>query len=67
VELAETFPIGQSEVPDWDDDMVRSGCAGIRALVEAHPEKRFAIRCSDAWVRIVLEEVPGAEVYREQV
>ncbi len=67
VELAETFPIGQSEIPDWDDDMVRSGCAGIRALVEAHPKKRFAIRCADAWAQIVLEEVPGAEVYREQV
>ena len=67
VELAETFPIGQSEVPDWDADMVRSGCAGIRALMEGHPESRFAIRCSDAWAEIVREEVPGAEVYHEQV
>jgi 7-cyano-7-deazaguanine tRNA-ribosyltransferase len=47
--------------------MVRSGCAGIRALMEAHPESRLTIRCDDAWARIVLEEVPGAEVYREQV
>jgi len=67
VELAETFPIGQSEVPDWDADMVRSGCAGIRALMEGHPESRFAIRCSDAWAEIVREEIPGAEVYHEQV
>lgn len=67
VELAETFPVGQSEVPEWDDEMVRSGCAGIRALMEAHPESRFAVRCSEAWARLVLEEVPGAEVLHEQV
>jgi 7-cyano-7-deazaguanine tRNA-ribosyltransferase len=66
-ELAETFPVGQSEVPEWDDDMVRSGCAGIRALMEAHPESRFAVRCGEEWVRLVLEEVPDAEVYREQI
>jgi 7-cyano-7-deazaguanine tRNA-ribosyltransferase len=47
--------------------MVRSGCAGIRALMEAHPESRFAVRCGEEWVRLVLEEVPDAEVYREQV
>ena len=67
VDLAETFPVGQSEVPDWDDDMVRSGCAGLRALVEAHPESRFTVRCSDEWARIVREEVPGVEVLDEQV
>jgi 7-cyano-7-deazaguanine tRNA-ribosyltransferase len=67
VELAETFPVGQSEVPEWDDEMVRSGCAGIRALMEAHPKSRFAVRCSEAWARLVLEEVPGAEVLHEQV
>ncbi|MCM2465756.1 tRNA guanosine(15) transglycosylase TgtA [Methanoculleus oceani] len=67
VELAETFPVGQSEVPEWDDDMVRSGCAGIRALMEAHPESRFAVRCGEEWTRLVLEEVPDAEVCREQV
>ena len=67
VELAETFPVGQSEVPEWDDDMVRSGCAGIRALMEAHPEKRFAVRCGEDWVPLVQEEVPDAEVLHEQV
>ncbi len=61
-ELAETFPIGQSEVPEWDDDMVRSGCAGIRALMKAHPEKRFVVLCGEAWARLVSEEVPDAEV-----
>ena len=67
VELAETFPIGQSEVPEWDEDMVRSGCAGIRALMETHTESRFAVRCSDVWAQLVLNEVPGAEVYHERV
>lgn len=66
-ELAETFPVGQSEVPEWDDEMVRSGCAGIRALMEAHPEKQFAVRCGEEWIRLVLEELPDVEVYREQV
>jgi len=67
VELAETFPIGQSEIPDWDDDMVRSGCAGIRALMAANPGSQLAVRCSDAWAPLVLEEVPGVEVYHECV
>ncbi|MDK2890027.1 MAG: 7-cyano-7-deazaguanine tRNA-ribosyltransferase [Methanoculleus sp.] len=67
VELAETFPVGQSEVPEWDDDMVRSGCAGIRTLMEAHPESRFAVLCGEEWVPLVLEEVPDAEVLHEQV
>ena len=67
VGLAETFPIGQSEVPEWDDDMVRSGCAGIRALMAANPGSQLAVRCSDAWAPLVLEEVPGVEVYHECV
>lgn len=66
-ELAETFPIGQSEVPEWDDDLVRRGCAGIRALMEAHPDSRFTVRCGEAWASLVLEEVPGAEVDHERV
>jgi 7-cyano-7-deazaguanine tRNA-ribosyltransferase len=66
-ELAETFPVGQSEIPEWDDDMVRSGCAGIRALMEAHPNSRFTVQCGEEWTRLVLEEIPDAEVYDEQV
>jgi 7-cyano-7-deazaguanine tRNA-ribosyltransferase len=66
-ELAETFPIGQSEIPDWDDDMVRCGCAGIRSLMEAYPASRFAVQCDEAWMRIVVDEVPDAEVCHEQV
>ncbi len=66
-ELAETFPIGQSETPEWDEEMVRAGCAGIRSLMEANPGKEFAVRCADEWARVVREEVPGAEVLHEQV
>lgn len=62
VDLAETFPIGQSEIPDWDDDMVRSGCAGIRSLIKAHPHSHFVVRCSKRWAPLVLEEVPDVEV-----
>ncbi|KUG20880.1 archaeosine trna-ribosyltransferase type 1 [hydrocarbon metagenome] len=66
-ELAETFPIGQSEIPDWDIDMVRCGCAGIRELINAHPDTRFAVRCGEAWADLVSREVPLAEVHHEQV
>lgn len=61
-ELGETFPIGQSEIPDWDTDMVASGCRGIRRLIETHPDSRVAITCPDAWRQCVAQEVPGAEV-----
>ncbi|MDI6718953.1 MAG: tRNA guanosine(15) transglycosylase TgtA [Methanomicrobiales archaeon] len=64
-ELSETFPIGQSEVPAWDADMVRAGCRGIRRLMEAHPDTVFSIACSDRWRRIVVEEIPGAGVLHD--
>ncbi len=66
-ELAETFPVGQSEIPDWDDEMVRCGCAGIRRLTAAHPGTRFAVRCGAAWLPLIREELPGLEVHCEQV
>ena len=58
-ELKETFPIGQSEIPDWDEAMVRQGCRGISALITSHPESRFVVACNARWVRIVREELPG--------
>lgn len=61
-ELSETFPIGQSEIPDWDDDMVISGCAGIRILAESNPQTRVVVRCRSRWKEIVLKQVPGIEV-----
>ena len=61
-ELKETFPIGQSEIPDWDEEMVRQGCKGIAILARTHPGTRLTISCDTRWVRIVREEVPSAEV-----
>jgi len=61
-ELKETFPIGQSEIPEWDDAMVRQGCRGIRALVESHPDTRVVVSCSPRWEPILRQEVNGCEV-----
>ncbi|MFA5267832.1 MAG: tRNA guanosine(15) transglycosylase TgtA [Methanoregula sp.] len=54
-ELKETFPIGPSEIPEWDEAMVRQGCRGIRILQECHPESRITISCSPRWVPVVRE------------
>jgi 7-cyano-7-deazaguanine tRNA-ribosyltransferase len=60
--LAETFPVGQSEIPAWDRDMVTSGCAGIRAMIVSHPGVPFTILCQPEWVELVKGVLPGAEV-----
>ena len=59
--LAETFPIGQSEVPEWDETMVRSGSNGIRALMQAHPEARFTISVQERWQSLLSAELAGME------
>ena len=64
-ELRETFPIGQSEVPEWDEAMVSRACRGIRILVETHPESYVTVACSRRWKPIVLSEVSGCEVLTE--
>ena len=56
-ELKETFPIGQSEIPEWDEAMVRQGCKGITVLADSHPETTLFVRCSDRWKAIVLQEI----------
>lgn len=61
-ELRETFPIGQSEIPDWDEVMVASGCRGILRLVETHRECRIVVSCQERWRDIVERMVPGIEV-----
>jgi 7-cyano-7-deazaguanine tRNA-ribosyltransferase len=53
--LAETFPIGQSEIPQWDEDMVRSGCLGIVSLVNSHPGSRITILSRERWKPIIME------------
>jgi 7-cyano-7-deazaguanine tRNA-ribosyltransferase len=65
-ELSETFPLGQSGIPDWDDPMVRSGCSGIRRLIRTHPGTRFVIACRATWVPVIREEVPKVEVWCDQ-
>ena len=60
--LAETFPIGQSEIPSWDRDMVTAGCAGIRAMVEGRAGAPLTILCPPEWENLVKRELPGAEV-----
>jgi len=64
-ELKETFPIGQSEIPEWDEAMVRQGCRGITALIDSHPGSRVFIRCSDRWKAIVLQEIGRSGVLTE--
>jgi 7-cyano-7-deazaguanine tRNA-ribosyltransferase len=63
--LAETFPVGQSEIPSWDRDMVATGCAGVRAMMESHPGVPFTILCQPGWEDLVRGILPGAEVCRE--
>ncbi len=57
-ELKETFPIGPSEIPEWDEAMVRQGCRGIRILQESHPKSRLTIACSPRW-KPVVQDVLG--------
>ncbi|NYT20762.1 MAG: tRNA guanosine(15) transglycosylase TgtA [Methanomicrobiales archaeon] len=66
-ELRETFPIGQSEIPDWDEDMLVQGCAGIRVLMEANPRSRYTVFAPERWLAIVERELPGCEVRCDRV
>jgi len=54
-ELKETFPIGPSEIPEWDEAMVRQGCRGIRSIQKCHPESRITVSCSPRWEPVVRE------------
>ncbi|MDK2973897.1 MAG: 7-cyano-7-deazaguanine tRNA-ribosyltransferase [Methanofollis sp.] len=63
--LAETFPIGQSEIPSWDDEMMRAGCRGIALLADSHPESAIAVLCPSEWVAFVRNELPEMEVLDE--
>jgi len=66
-ELKETFPIGPSEIPEWDDAMVRKGCRGIKLLKESHPESQFVVSCNPCWEAIVRHELGDIEVRNDQV
>ena len=54
--LSASYPIGQSEIPDWDDAMVRQGCKGMQALIASHPESRIAVAGLQRWRKILQEE-----------
>ena len=60
--LCETFPIGQSEIPDWDAPMVSRGCDGIRILIAANPGARITVVSRPEWYALVSRELPGTEV-----
>ena len=66
-ELKETFPIGPSEIPEWDGTMVRTGCRGIKMLMESHPDSRFVVSCNSCWEAIIREELGDIEVRIDQV
>ncbi len=66
-ELRETFPIGQSEIPDWDEEMVATGCMGINQLIAGNPDTRFTIRCRPRWKELVSRLVTGAEVISDDL
>lgn len=62
LELAETFPVGQSEIPEWDEAMVRQGCEGIRMLTASHPESSITVLCSGRWSSFIQRELGGCTV-----
>jgi 7-cyano-7-deazaguanine tRNA-ribosyltransferase len=66
-ELKETFPIGQSEIPQWDDAMVRTGCRGIKELIVSHPGSRFVVSCDPCWEGIVRQELGTIEVRNDKI
>ena len=65
-EMRETFPIGQSELPDWDEKMVRTGCMGIARYAEENKNSLITVRCRPRWADIVRSEVPGVVVDCEE-
>jgi 7-cyano-7-deazaguanine tRNA-ribosyltransferase len=64
-DISETFPVGQSEIPSWDRDMVARGCAGIRGIMEEHGDVHMSVLCQPEWEELVRGELPGAEVLVE--
>ena len=60
-EMAETFPIGQSEIPAWDEPMVKAGLQGIRKYIEYHPDTQFSISCPQRWLSTLQMSLKGLE------
>jgi 7-cyano-7-deazaguanine tRNA-ribosyltransferase len=66
-ELKETFPIGQSEIPDWDEEMVRQGCNGIRRVINSNPDCIFTVFCTGPWKSVITRELERTEVCCDDV
>ncbi|MHC1626223.1 MAG: tRNA guanosine(15) transglycosylase TgtA [Methanoculleaceae archaeon] len=60
--LGETFPVGQAEIPVWDDDLVRAGCEGIREFARVHPQSSLYVAPGPVWSELVRREIPDIEV-----
>jgi 7-cyano-7-deazaguanine tRNA-ribosyltransferase len=60
-ELAETFPIGQSEIPEWDEEMVRCGCRGIIELIQANPDILVTINAGVRWKPVIADALQSME------
>ena len=56
-ELKETFPVGQSEMPETDEDMFRSGCRGLKVLVESNPNTEFTISGGEEFRHVIDDEL----------
>ena len=66
VELKETFPIGPSEIPEWDEAMVRQGCRGIRIIRESNPQSTITVSCGGQWAPIVRQELGDGGVIPDE-
>ena len=64
-ELEETFPIGQCELPEWDEQMVRSGCLGVRQFIKTHADSDITLACEERWFALFQRELAGLEVKYE--
>jgi 7-cyano-7-deazaguanine tRNA-ribosyltransferase len=63
--LEETFPIGQCELPEWDEQMVKSGCEGVRRFIETHPGSDVVVACEERWLALFQRGLEGLEVKYE--
>jgi 7-cyano-7-deazaguanine tRNA-ribosyltransferase len=62
VELSETAPMGQTEVPAWDDAMLNSAFDGIDALLMANPDTEITFSASPEFVEKICTRFPSAQV-----
>jgi 7-cyano-7-deazaguanine tRNA-ribosyltransferase len=60
-EIGETFPVGQSEIPEWDSDMIKSGCKGVINLIDSNESSIFHIACDDELKNILLKELESVK------